>query len=78
MKALLTGPKRGNGTDLDLDVDAPEKVANVLRRAADKYWESESELQSMWQDPRAGRIWREFAKILERAADQCDACRKFI
>lgn len=54
--------------DLDLDVDTPEKVANVLRRAADKFRESESELQSAWQDKFAGRVWRDIAKALDSAA----------
>jgi len=54
--------------DLDLDVDAPEKVADVLRRAADQYRESQSELQSAWQDKEAGRIWLHIAKALDAAA----------
>jgi hypothetical protein len=64
---------------LDLDVDTPEKVAQVLRAAAERFYESEGELQSAWQDRNAGRVWREFAKILERAADQCErAVSKYV
>lgn len=63
----------------ELDVDVPEKLPEVLRHAAELYYESEAELQASWGDPQAGRVWREFAKILERAADSCDkAIDKFV
>lgn len=52
---------------LDLDVDSPEKVAQVLRRAAEEYEQSELELQSAWQD-RSIKVWGKISKILERAA----------
>ena len=58
--------------DLDLDVDAPDKVADVLRAAAEAYEESATELQSAWQDREAGRPWSRIARILERAADQIE------
>jgi len=58
--------------DLDLNVDAPDKVAAVLRRAAEAYYATESELQAAWQDRTAGRVWREMAKALERAAIRCE------
>jgi hypothetical protein len=65
--------------DLDLDVDKPEDVAKVLRRAAVKYREATPELQSAWQDPNAGKVWAAFARILDRAAEQCeDAVDKFV
>lgn len=54
--------------DLDLDVDAPEKVADVLRRAADQFRESVGELQSTWQDRSAGKVWGDIAKALDAAA----------
>jgi len=57
---------------MDLDVDSPEKVAAVLRRAAEAYSESASELESQWQDPGAGKPWAKLARILERAADQAE------
>ena len=57
---------------MDLDVDSPEKVAVVLRRAADAYYESASELESAWQDRGAGKPWTKLARILERAADQAE------
>jgi hypothetical protein len=59
----------------NLDVDGPEQVADVLERAAGVYRESEGDLSSAWQDPAAGRVWRDIAKILERAAS---ACRKAV
>lgn len=65
------GRKR-NPASTELDVDAPEKVADVLRAAAEKYNESESELQASWGDSSAGKVWGAFARILERAADACD------
>ena len=58
--------------DLDLDVDAPDKIAAILRAAAQSYHESASELQSAWQDRHAGAPWSKIARILERAADQVD------
>ena len=58
--------------NLDLDVDVPEKVAPVLRAAAQRFRESTSELQSAWQDPQAGKIWTALAVVLDRAADSVD------
>ncbi len=55
---------------IDLDVDAPEKVAPILDKAAEAYYESASELASAWQDKYAGQPWVQIAKILERAAAQ--------
>jgi hypothetical protein len=62
--------------DTDLDIDVPEKLAPVLRKAADTYRESYGELQSAWQDKAAGRIWDRFAVILERAAEACECAMK--
>ncbi len=58
--------------NLDLDVDAPEKVSAILRAAAEAYRESQSELQSAWQDSQAGKPWQHIANILERAAASVD------
>jgi hypothetical protein len=55
---------------LNLDVDAPDKVAAVLRQAADAYNESRAELQSAWQEKMAGWEWAVIAKILDQAADK--------
>jgi hypothetical protein len=57
---------------LDLDVDAPELVAQVLRNAAQSYHESSSELQSAWQDADVGKVWDALAKALETAAIRCE------
>jgi len=62
--------------NLDLDVDAPEKVPNVLRAAAEQFYEAEGELSAAWGDPQAGKIWTDFARILERAADSMDKARQ--
>lgn len=64
---------------INLDCACPEDVAKILRQAAQRYGESEGELQAAWGDEKAGRVWRELAKILDRAADQCDkACAKYV
>lgn len=55
----------------NLDVDAPEKVPIVLETVANYYRESASELASAWQEKSAGKIWDDFARILDRAAQQC-------
>jgi hypothetical protein len=57
---------------LNLDVDSPDKVSAVLRAAANEYYQSASELESAWQDKRAGAPWAKIARILEHAADQID------
>jgi hypothetical protein len=56
----------------DPDVSIPEEVAPVLRKAADAFNESASELEASWQDKTAGGAWVKIARILERAADQID------
>lgn len=62
--------------NLDLDVEAPEQVPQVLRQAADKFRESTGELQSAWQDQHAGAVWTAIATILDRAATSCEAAIK--
>jgi hypothetical protein len=52
----------------NLDIDAPEKFPGTLEAVADLYRDSTSELQGAWQDEHAGKIWSDFANILERAA----------
>jgi len=58
---------------LNLDVDTPEKVAPVLRRAAEAFFDAAGELESAWQDPHAGRPWQRIAKILDACAEKIDA-----
>jgi len=58
--------------DLDLDVDSPDKVAPVLRRAAEAFYEAHGELSAAWQDEHAGREWSKIAGILEQAADKIE------
>lgn len=73
-KEKRSGKRRTNPSGkLDLDVDSPEKVPVILREASEKYFESEIELASAWQDKRAGRVWGVLAKILENAADKSHA-----
>ena len=52
----------------DLDVDTPEKFPVVLECVANHYRESASDLSAAWQDREAGKIWADFATILDRAA----------
>lgn len=61
-------------TDLttDLDVDAPEQVSAVLRKAAEAYRYSQGELQSAWQDKNAGKAWAKIARELEKLAAKLD------
>lgn len=63
---------------LDLsNVSSPDEVPEILRAAAQEYYDAESELQTAWQDRNAGKIWGDFARILERAAASMDgAIRK--
>ena len=57
---------------MDLDVNSPDKVADVLRVAAQEYYQAEGDLSASWQDPGAGYIWAKIAKILEQAASKID------
>ena len=55
----------------DLDVATPEEVPTVLETVANRYRESADELSSAWQDGNAGKVWADFATILDRAAESC-------
>ncbi|MCJ7409532.1 hypothetical protein LPQ06_28480 [Klebsiella pneumoniae] len=57
---------------LDLNVASPEELPQVLRRAADIFRESHEQLKINWQDPNAGSVWAEFARILDRAATSAE------
>jgi hypothetical protein len=52
------------------DTAFPDQVPALLQKLATEYRESQANLQDTWQDPNAGKIWGDFAKILERASDQ--------
>jgi hypothetical protein len=54
---------------------APEDVEVMLSRIADIYNESATELSSAWQDDQAGKVWGDFARIMECAAEQCAKAR---
>lgn len=69
---------KGKGIDMvdrydryNLDVAAPEEVPIVLETVANFYRESAAELESAWQDRSAGKVWDDFATILECAAESC-------
>jgi hypothetical protein len=55
-----------------LDVSDPEQVSQVLRNAVEIYYASASELESSWQEAKAGKPWSDIAKILEQASDAID------
>jgi hypothetical protein len=54
--------------ELNLDVDAPDKVAGVLTAAATAYQVSAAELSSAWQDHQNPKIWAAIASELDLAA----------
>ncbi len=54
--------------ELNLDVDAPDKVAGVLTAAAIAYQASAVELSAAWQDRQIPMIWAAIAGELDIAA----------
>jgi hypothetical protein len=59
----------------DLDCATPDDVPAMLDAVANHYRASAAELAAAWQDRNAGKVWQDFAAILDRAAV---ACRKSI
>jgi len=55
----------------NLDVATPEEVLTILEAMADRYRNSAVELASVWQDDSVGKVWSDFAAILDRAAESC-------
>jgi len=53
---------------MNLDVDAPDKVASVLAAAATAYQASAVELSAVWQDRQIPMIWAAIASELDLAA----------
>lgn len=62
---------RGN---LNLDVQHPDQVPGVLRRAAQAFGEADAELQAAWQQ--GPTPWDYIARRLETVADQIE--RRFV
>lgn len=54
----------------DLDVDAPWEVEDVLREAAQDYYESAGDVSAQWGEEAAGKVWGDIADILEAAANK--------
>jgi hypothetical protein len=52
--------------ELNLDVDAPDKVAGVLSAADNAYHASAVELTAAWQDRHIPMIWAAIAGELDR------------
>lgn len=57
---------------IDLDVATPEEVPKVLREAVEKFYDSVGELESAWQDKKAGKVWGKIAAILDTTADKIE------
>lgn len=55
----------------NLDVADPDSVPIVLETVANFYRESAGELEGAWQDKQCGKVWEDFARILDRAAQSC-------
>ena len=55
--------------ELNLDVDAPERVADVLRAAADMYQQGAEERIAAQPDDRTPVIWAGIAGLLDGTAD---------
>lgn len=62
--------------NMNINVNAPNQLSDVLREAADAMRESRANLQAAWCDPNAGYVWEELAKILDRAAASTDRAVK--
>jgi hypothetical protein len=54
--------------NMNLDVDAPDKVASVLTAAATAYQTSAVELSAAWQDRQIPMIWAAIASELDITA----------
>ena len=54
--------------EMNLDVDAPDKVAGVLTAAATAYQQSAIELSAAWQERQIPMIWAAIASELDIAA----------
>lgn len=61
-----------NHAGMSLDVVEPEKVAHVLRRAAETYTDLAFEVAIVLGDEPAGKVWVTLARILDRAAASCE------
>lgn len=47
-------------------------ATDMIREIAQTYREDAAELQSAWQDPKAGKIWEIFGRELEAIADKIE------
>lgn len=54
-----------------LETNNPHDIPAFLHQVATRFREDQAQLQDAWQDPQAGKVWGELAKVLERATDQC-------
>ena len=60
-------------TNIDLnETNDPNDVAKFLRNLAAQYQQDALELQAMWQDKNAGKVWEKLAETLESSAAKCD------
>ena len=60
-----------------LTTNNPRDVPRILHELAGIYRQDQARLQDDWQDPQAGKVWGDLAKILEAATDKAhSACDK--
>jgi hypothetical protein len=57
-----------SNAEMNLDVDAPDKVTGILTAAASAYQQSAVELSAAWQDRHIPMIWAAIASELDLAA----------
>ena len=57
-----------SNAEMNLDVDAPDRVAGVLTAAATAYQATAVELSAAWQDRQIPMIWAAIASELDLAA----------
>ena len=65
-------------SEMNLDVDAPDKVAGVLSAAATAYQASAVELSAAWQDRQIPMIWAAIASELDLAAWKIEKIEKIV
>ena len=59
-------------SNMNLDVDNPENVSKVLRKAADRFYSDGIQMGIDYPKRQDGKVWEMIAKTLEAAADHID------
>jgi len=62
---------------LDLaNAESPKRVCDLLRKAAQLYYDSAGELESAWQDESAGKPWIRIGRDFEALAERIEKREK--